>query len=60
MDLIPISNFDYTPSEQPICLYEKVFCEFGQHDSIEDTSDFDVITDSHFWSVLFDKNQFQQ
>ena len=24
VDFIPISNFDYTPSEQPICLYEKV------------------------------------
>ena len=61
VDFIPISNFDYTPSEQPICLYEKVLpVEFGQHDSIEDTSDFDVITDSHFGgAVLFDKNQFQ-
>ena len=39
---------------------KKSWVEFGQHDSIEDTSDFDVITDSHFGgAVLFDKNQFQ-
>ena len=61
IDLIPVSNFEYGPSDQPICLYEKVLpMEFGEHNSLDNFEDFDIISDSHFGgAVLFDKTQYK-
>ena len=61
IDFIPISDFEYDPNDQPICLYEKVLpMEFGEHDSLDNFEDFDIISDSHFGgAVLFDKTQYK-
>tara|TARA_Y100000592_G_scaffold100635_1_gene181630 strand:+ start:6061 stop:7524 length:1464 start_codon:yes stop_codon:yes gene_type:complete len=61
IDFIPICDFDYKPSEQPICLYDGILpMEFGEQENLESYDDFTLISDSHFGgAVIFNKNQYE-
>ena len=61
IDFIPLSNFDYTPNDYPISLYNGLHpIEFGEHEGIEDFNDFDLVNDTHFGGALiFDKRHFE-
>ena len=60
IDFIPLSDFDYTYSEKPICLYSGVSpVTFGEHEEIDDYDDFVLVNQTHFGgSVIIDKEQF--
>ncbi len=61
IDFIPLSNFDYSYSQKPICLYDGLLpIEFGEHQEIDSYDDFALVNDTHFGgSIIIDKQQFE-
>ena len=61
INYIPISEFDYTMSDKPICLYDGVLpMEFGEQENLDNFDDFNLISDSHFGgAVIFSKEHFE-